>query len=120
MTRKVIAILFSHIILATALCAQSAPAMDKHAKLGVTCKDCHGTATAKTIPTSDKCLACHGGSYAALIKASTKTYDIKNYITNPHASHIGETRCTRCHKNHAESVLYCNDCHSPRFYFKTP
>lgn len=121
MNYKAITILTLLAILSTALSAQQkAPALDKHGKLGVKCNDCHGTNTRATTISNDKCLTCHGGSYAALVKASTKNYSLKQGITNPHASHTGEVRCTRCHKNHAASTLYCNDCHSPQFNLQTP
>ncbi len=119
MIPKTIAIIASVIVMAATFVAQKTPAIDKHAGYGVSCKDCHGTA-AKTAPSTDKCLACHGGNYSALVRASPKQYDIKKGITNPHASHVGEVRCTRCHKNHAQSELYCNECHVPKINLTTP
>ncbi len=88
MNYKAITILILLAILMTALSAQQkAPALDKHGKLGVNCNDCHGTTARTTTLSNDKCLTCHGGSYAALVKASSKNYAIKQGITNPHASH---------------------------------
>nr|CBX28209.1 unknown protein [uncultured Desulfobacterium sp.] len=58
--------------------------------------------------------------YTELAKKTEKLDNIKAGITNPHKSHIGEARCTLCHKNHAQSVLDCNQCHLPKFDMKVP
>jgi len=76
-----------------------------HARHSVTCVDCHGTFFPKHRLTVEQCLKCHG-SYQDL---AALTEDV--YPTNPHDSHLGEVRCTRCHKAHKEPALYCNKCH---------
>jgi fumarate reductase flavoprotein subunit len=83
------------------------------------CEDCHLENSEVVIPTTDKCLSCHG-SYLEIAKKTEKMEDIKRGISNPHKSHIGEVRCTLCHKIHSSSVLYCNTCHSPHFSFQVP
>lgn len=82
----------------------------RHADRRVSCGGCHGDALPRTRVTSDGCLACHK-SYAD-VAAKTKHVE-----PNPHDSHVGEIRCTLCHRAHAEPVLYCAQCHS--FELKT-
>lgn len=83
------------------------------------CEDCHLKDSHVVIPTTDQCLSCHN-SYSELAKKTENVEDIKKGISNPHKSHIGEARCTLCHKIHSPSVLYCNTCHSPQFHLKVP
>ena len=54
----------------------------------------------------ESCLgaACHG-SYSDVAEL---TRDIE---PNPHSSHLGEVRCTVCHKSEGKSTFYCNKCH---------
>lgn len=76
----------------------------KHQTRGVSCEQCHGVPTPDKQPTTAQCLQCHE-SYDK-VASLTKKDD-----PNPHASHQGELRCTLCHKEHARSVLSCNECH---------
>ncbi len=77
---------------------------DRHAARNVPCSGCH-----KGTPNADvdmqQCLACHGGSYAALAK-KTESDDI-----NPHDTHLGEAQCVTCHQGHKEPRLSCDGCH---------
>ena len=74
------------IVLAGAFCtAQAAPTMAKHMQKGVTCEQCHNS--------------------------SAPTAAAKKVALNPHDSHAGQLRCTLCHKEHEQSVLYCRQCH---------
>ncbi|KAA0888395.1 hypothetical protein ET418_16745 [Oryzomonas rubra] len=99
--------------------AESAPKVNKHKGYGVACSSCHTTGTSYTRPDDSICLGCHG-SYAELAQKTAKLENIKAAVTNPHKSHIGEARCTGCHKNHGPSILMCNQCHSPKFDMKVP
>lgn len=76
----------------------------KHANQGVTCALCHGTYFPQGRASMEQCLGCHG-SYEHV---ATLTEDVD---PNPHRSHLGEVRCTLCHRAHEESVFYCNECH---------
>ena len=66
------------------------------------------------VPSDKACLACHG-SYKDLAK---KTENLPE--PNPHASHhYGEgIACTACHKEHAPSKVYCNECHEFSYQIK--
>lgn len=77
--------------------------LDKHARKGVKCIVCHESAQPSTPPNSEKCSSCHGdmGKKATAAEAAP----------NPHKSHVGELLCGKCHKEHKESVLFCNKCH---------
>jgi len=117
---KVMVVLFLTMALSAPLAfgKDAIPKMDKHQSKGVACATCH-----KTMPftrTDDAtCMGCHG-SYAQLAEKTARLEDLKAGVQNPHKSHIGEARCTLCHKNHAPSVLHCNDCHKPKFDMKVP
>jgi hypothetical protein len=76
----------------------------RHAQQSVTCGLCHGKSFPETRASMEQCLTCHG-SYQHLAKLTEDVYP------NPHNSHLGEIRCTLCHKAHEQSVLYCNLCH---------
>ena len=95
------------------------PSDDKHAAHGVSCEQCHGIATPTSAPTSNKaCLTCH--EHDALVKATAKYDDVKHKSQNPHDSHLHGVSCFVCHKNHSASVLYCDECHKPKFGWKVP
>jgi len=82
----------------------------RHAKKKISCNSCHETFLPRRRVSQEKCLKCHK-SYQHLSKLS------KTAEYNPHNSHLGEIRCTLCHKSHERFVLYCNRCHTsdPRF-----
>lgn len=83
----------------------TSPHLDqRHAPRGITCGTCHGTAFPRQRPATEQCLKCHG-NYKELVPLT------EDVFPNPHKSHLGEIRCTRCHKEHQKSVLYCNKCH---------
>ena len=99
--------------------ATDMPSMDKHSAHGVTCEQCHETAAPTMAPTSNKaCLGCH--KQAELIKATQKYDDVKHKSQNPHDSHLHGASCLICHHNHSQSVLYCDECHKPKFGWKVP
>lgn len=79
-------------------------AAQAHRKAGLQCANCHLDGLNKLAPDS-ACLTCHG-SYSSVASA---TAGIK---PNPHASHMGNIRCTICHASHKPSQVYCNQCHT--------
>ncbi|BCG49155.1 Periplasmic fumarate reductase, FccA [Citrifermentans bremense] len=84
-----------------------------HKKNKVACADCHGkslTVDDNETALNKNCKGCHGGFKDLAAKT-------KGHI-NPHASHLGDTNCTACHKGHVASKAYCNYCHS--FAMKIP
>ncbi len=95
------------------------PQIDKHKDKDIACESCHEKGLSHARPDDSTCINCHG-SYAELAKKTEKYDNPKAGIENPHKSHMGEARCTLCHKNHAASVLHCNECHSPKFDMKAP
>ena len=102
-----------------AFCANTLPKTDKHRDKNIACESCHAKGSPYARPDDSTCIGCHG-SYADLAKKTERLDNIKAGIENPHKSHMGEARCTLCHKNHAPSVLNCNECHSPKFDLKAP
>lgn len=89
--------------LCSAVSAQ--PTMMKHQAKGVSCEQCHKSAAPVAAAKSKACMQCH--NYPALAKASAE----KKLALNPHDSHAGQLRCTLCHKEHQQSVVYCRQCH---------
>lgn len=75
-----------------------------HAKAKLECTSCHKEGLDKA-PSDKACMTCHG-DYAAVAKTTEKM------IPNPHASHMGDLRCTICHSAHKAPRVYCNDCHT--------
>ena len=95
----------------------AAPTEDKslpapHAKIKVSCHDCHHKEKPNTaaVP-DDACMVCHG-DYPAM-KALTK--DAK---PNPHDSHQGPIPCTECHRQHKPPVVKCLECPEGKYTFK--
>lgn len=93
--------------------------MNKHAERGVSCKQCHESDAPTAAPASNKaCFGCH--PIDTLIKATASYDDVANKSQNPHDSHAHGVSCFACHKNHADSVLYCDTCHLPAFGWQVP
>ena len=88
---------------------------DSHKDKGITCEGCHGTEEPKTFVPAERCLACHGGNRADLVK---KTAAVKP--ENPHDSpHWGSRmECNVCHRQHEKTVDWCSHCHA--FNFRVP
>lgn len=99
--------------------AAATPAMNKHSARGVSCEQCHETAAPTMAPNSNKaCLTCHDA--AEVIKATAKYDNVAKKLQNPHDSHMHGASCLVCHKNHSKSVLYCDQCHNPKFNWNVP
>lgn len=81
-----------------------------HAKEKVSCGDCHESFFPEERASEENCLNCH----ESYLSVAEKT---KNLKPNPHDSHLGDIRCTLCHKAHEESVDYCAECHTFNFSF---
>ena len=94
--------------------AQAKTAPGNVVKKQKSCSACHdkdilGEATIK----NKKCLECHGSLEKLTDKTAPKDFPDRN----PHKSHLGEINCTVCHTAHAESKVYCLECH-PKFEMK--
>jgi hypothetical protein len=75
-----------------------------HAAKKISCADCHATFFPEGRAPQDRCLGCHK-SYESVAELT------KDRKPNPHASHLGDIRCTICHKAHEKPALYCDQCH---------
>lgn len=95
------------------------PVSASHMNTGVTCRDCHLTSL-KTAAPEETCRGCHGDR--AESKAITfQDTNGKRFTERLHASHLGSIHCSKCHKSHGPSVLYCNEaCHLHSFRLKVP
>ena len=82
--------------------------IEKHTPRGVKCAVCHESTEPTAPPKGEKCVTCH----INYVKEKPKDEP------NPHKSHIGELSCGKCHKEHRESVMFCNKCHV--FKMKVP
>lgn len=80
-----------------------------HARAGIGCAQCHGKDLPKAGDTveNNRCLICHGPMDKLAQKTEPKDFKDRN----PHKSHLGDIACTVCHKGHAESKVYCLECH---------
>lgn len=102
----------------------------KHAKMGVTCLQCHEPTVEEQVnelvkyvqkdyeqPLAKRqfekewCLRCHEhGSYAEIAERTKPLED--EWGRNPHHSHNGELECYSCHSIHQQSTMYCAECHT--------
>ena len=80
-----------------------------HAEAMIDCAGCHGKEAPllDTTVENSRCLACHGPQDQLAARSKPKDFPKRN----PHDSHLGEIACTVCHHAHAESKVYCLDCH---------
>jgi len=80
-----------------------------HGGKQIACSGCHG----RIFPTygetveNDRCLSCHGSIESLAQKTVPDIFPDRN----PHQSHLGVINCTVCHFAHAESKVYCLECH---------
>jgi len=89
-------------------------AADRHKAGGVGCEGCHGKEEPAFVP-SERCLACHGGTAAALAQ-KTAAAEPENPHASPHWG--GRMGCDVCHRQHEQTVDWCSHCHS--FHFQVP
>jgi len=81
-----------------------------HGAKRISCTGCHESFFPEERASEERCLDCHKG-YPAVAARTAKMKP------NPHESHLGEIRCTLCHKAHEASVDYCQQCHNFGFKF---
>lgn len=95
--------------------ANAGPAMSLKHK-GVECAACHGTKAPVEAADQSACIQCHG-QYKGKVVPNADYNPDRNprrpvIDVNPHDSHLGDVRCTLCHKEHAKSPqTTCNQCH---------
>lgn len=82
--------------------------IERHKVAGVVCAACHDETPDSVVPSSKKCIACHGPLTGLIVRTMHLT-------PNPHASpHVepGATQlCTDCHHVHRPSEVTCVQCH---------
>jgi hypothetical protein len=82
----------------------------------VTCETCHATKTPTKMADQKACIQCHG-QYKGKVVPNADYNPDRNprrpvIEVNPHDSHLGDVRCTLCHKEHGQSLkTTCNQCH---------
>lgn len=87
-----------------------------HFSANITCVSCHGIdILGENTLENTRCLSCHGPLEELIAKTAPKNFPDRN----PHNSHLGEIGCTICHAGHAESKIYCLECH-PKFEMILP
>jgi hypothetical protein len=91
------------------------PSGKKHLQLGLGCASCHAVSKPSVAAPASACVKCHANSGDRYVGLGAKKYvgdggAIKT--VNPHQTHLVELPCTDCHKTHAASVIYCNECHA--------
>jgi len=81
------------------------PLADRHASKSMDCLSCHITKPEPfaEVPATN-CLKCHPKD--AIVNKYTELKE-----RNPHQNHLGDVDCNICHKGHAESSVYCEQCH---------
>lgn len=88
--------------------------MLKHS--GMDCVSCH--ATNKPVEQADQsaCIKCHGQYKGKVVPGADYNPDRNPrrpvIEVNPHDSHLGDVRCTLCHREHSKSPqTTCYQCH---------
>lgn len=111
MKKTAFTVLILTVVLSAAVAlAQKSPSVgmlgDRHiSDFGNTCVDCHDEETPTGNPEKEFCLECHG-SYQEIAE------NTMGEEMNPHDNHYGPVPCGDCHKSHANSILFCDECHS--------
>jgi len=86
----------------------------RHLSKNITCAACHNKdILGEAAMENKKCLGCHGPLEKLIDTTAPKDFPDRN----PHKSHLGEINCAVCHAVHAESKVYCLECH-PKFEMK--
>lgn len=114
--RKQIAALAAALACAFCMSAvQAAPAVSlKHKNLD--CAACHGTNQPVEMADQKACIECHGQYKGKVVPGADYNPDRNPrrpvIEVNPHDSHLGDVRCTLCHREHSKSPqTTCNQCH---------
>jgi fumarate reductase flavoprotein subunit len=99
-------LLFAALNVCIAEAAQKELLVQKHAETGVQCADCHSWEQDFAPVKIEACLGCHDG-YAGMAELT------KDVFPNPHGSHLGNVKCTECHKVHTVATeTTCDKCHN--------
>jgi fumarate reductase flavoprotein subunit len=106
--KRAVCAVFSAFLLFTgifaAFGAQNQKPKPHHLNAGLACGDCHETDTPISGAKEAKCLECHESREAVVERT-------KNLDPNPHFGHEEGLSCGNCHKEHTESMLFCDTCH---------
>ena len=83
----------------------------------VPCATCHGTEKPTAPASQDSCIKCHGQYKGHVVPGADYNPDRNPrrpaIEVNPHDSHLGDVRCTLCHREHSKSPkTTCNQCHA--------
>ncbi|QQS90641.1 cytochrome c3 family protein [Sutterella wadsworthensis] len=83
---------------------------------GVDCAACHKTQSPAQPAAQDACIGCHGQYKGKPVPNADYNPDRNPrrpvVEVNPHDSHLGNVRCTLCHKEHqASPKTACYECH---------
>ena len=83
----------------------------------VPCETCHGTNNPVKPANQAACIQCHGQYKGKVIPGAdynpNRNPRRPELMVNPHDSHLGDVRCTLCHREHFKSPqTTCNQCHS--------
>lgn len=116
-----VALSFCPLLAGMLAAAERAPGMghgfliDKHMAAGLNCASCHGASAPTKAAAATTCLTCHKpDSTGRFAGSGAKPYAFDGGVTmtfNVHQPHFLEIQCTSCHKIHAASVNFCNQCH---------
>lgn len=83
----------------------------------VACDTCHQTKTPTEAADQAACIACHGQYKGKVVPNADQNPDRNPrrpvLEVNPHDSHLGDVRCTLCHREHTASPkeTACFQCH---------
>ncbi len=93
------------------------PLSHAHQLSGIACSDCHGDQDPPKPVEKAQCVTCHDEQ--ELIR---RTEYLRVIEANPHDSpHYGtDLDCNMCHYEHAESELFCAQCHDFDFVVNSP
>ncbi len=113
---KTIAAIFaaSCLLLGSAPSFSATDVMLKHKD--VACATCHGTDKPAQAADQSACIKCHGQFKGKVVPNADYNPDRNPrrpvIEVNPHDSHLGDVRCTLCHREHTKSPeAACVQCH---------
>jgi len=89
--------------------------IDKHIAAGLKCASCHGASAPTKAVAVAACLTCHNPvANGQFVGSGPRSHPFDGGVTltfNVHQPHFVDIPCTECHKVHAASVNFCNQCH---------